>query len=370
MPDTYPLPEGDPQSLGFAAKPLEHLDRLIREHIAGGRYPGAQIALARHGKLALFRTYGDAKTEGGKVPASGSTLFLLFSQTKVLTSSAIWALVEEGRLSFMDKIADHLPEFAARGKADITLHQVMTHQAGFPSGDVSRESWADHARMRAEVCDFSLDWTPGTRLQYHSRAAHLTQAMVIEAVTGRDYRDVIREKVLAPLGLGNDIFVGVPAEQQGRCADTYAPEPRDNSAEFKAAGLPSGGGYATARGMTAFYQMLLGPGRLRDLRLFSPRLVAYVSRNHTGDRGDVQMDGIPMHRGLGPHVRGDSDRIRGLGTIAAPQTFGHGGVGSSYSWADPTSGVSFTYITNFVSPDPWHSARLDRVANLVHAAID
>jgi CubicO group peptidase (beta-lactamase class C family) len=82
------------------------------------------------------------------------------------------------------------------------------------------------------------------------------------------------------------------------------------------------------------------------------------------------MGGIPMHRGLGPHVRGESDRIRGLGTLGAPSVFGHGGVGSSYSWADPTSGVSFTYLTNFVSPDPWHSARLDRVANLVHAAID
>ena len=58
------------------------------------------------------------------------------------------------------------------------------------------------------------------------------------------------------------------------------------------------------------------------------------------------MTGIPMHRGLGPHVRGESDRIRGLGTIGAPSVFGHGGAGSSYSWADPTSGVSFTYMTN------------------------
>ena len=162
----------------------------------------------------------------------------------------------------------------------------------------------------------------------------------------------------------------MPTEQQSRCADTYAPEPRDNSAEFRAAGLPSGGGFATARGMAAFYQMLLGKGRLGNVRLFSPRLIAYVSRNHTGERGDEQMNGIPMHRGLGPHVRGESDRIRGLGTLGAPATFGHGGVGSSYSWADPESGVSFTYLTNFVAPDPWHSARLDRVANLVHAAID
>jgi CubicO group peptidase (beta-lactamase class C family) len=370
VPNNYPLPSDELASLGFAAKPLQELDRLIRQHIEEGRYPGAQIALARHGKLALFRSYGDAKTETRRMAATDDTLFLLFSQTKVLTSAAVWVLVEEGKLSFMDRIADHLPEFAQRGKGEITLHQVMTHQGGFPSGDVTRATWTDHARMRAEVCDFSLDWTPGTRLQYHPRAAHLTQAMVIEAVTGQDYRDVIREKVLAPLGLGNDIFVGVPESEQQRCADTYATEPRDNSAEFKAAGMPSGGGYATARGMAAFYQMLLGGGRLGEVRLLSPRLIAYVTRNHTGERGDDAMGGIPMHRGLGPHVRGESERIRGLGTIAAPETFGHGGAGTSYSWADPTSGVTFTYLTNFMAPDPWHTARLDRVANLVHAAID
>ena len=370
MPDNYPLPSADPVSLRFAPAPLQHLDRLIRQHIEEGRYPGAQIALARNGKLALFRSYGDAMTDPRNAPATDETLFLLFSQTKVLTSSAVWALVEEGKLSFMDRIADHLPEFSARGKSEITLHQVMTHQGGFPSNNVTKATWTDHARMRAEVCDFALDWTPGSKLQYHGQAAHLVQAMVIEAVTGQDYRNVIRDKVIAPLGLADDIMVGVPEAKQSRCADTYAPEPRDNSAEFRAAGLPSGGGFATARGMVAFYQMLMGGGRLGAVRLFSPRLIAYVTRNHTGERGDEQMGGIPMHRGLGPHVRGDSDRIRGLGTIGAPSVFGHGGVGSSYSWADPSSGVSFTYLTNFVSPDPWHSARLDRVANLVHAAID
>ena len=63
MPGEYPLPSSDPASLGLAAKPLDHLDRLIKQHIEEGRYPGAQIALARHGQLALFRTYGNAKVE-------------------------------------------------------------------------------------------------------------------------------------------------------------------------------------------------------------------------------------------------------------------------------------------------------------------
>src|SRR5258708_27567936 len=103
--------------------------------------------------------------------------------------------------------------------------------------------------------------------------------MVIEAVSGRDYREVIRDKVLAPLGLAGDIFVGVPAEEQGRCADTYAAEPRDNSPEFKAAGMPSGGGYAAARGMAAVYHKLLRQGRLGGVRVLAPRLLAYVTEN-------------------------------------------------------------------------------------------
>ena len=86
---SYPLDSADLASLGFDAKPLGHLDNLIRGHIAEGRYPGAQIALARHGKLALFKTYGAAKTEGAKEDATDRSLFLLFSQTKVLTSSAV-----------------------------------------------------------------------------------------------------------------------------------------------------------------------------------------------------------------------------------------------------------------------------------------
>ncbi len=145
MPDVYPLTEADPAKLGFAATPLQHLDRLIRQHLEDGRYPGAQIALARRGQLALYRSYGDAKTEPGRAPTTGETLFLLFSQTKVLTSAAVWTLIEEGKLSFMDRVADHLPEFAQRGKGDITLHQVMTHQGGFPSGDVTQATWTDHA---------------------------------------------------------------------------------------------------------------------------------------------------------------------------------------------------------------------------------
>jgi CubicO group peptidase (beta-lactamase class C family) len=79
--------------------------------------------------------------------------------------------------------------------------------------------------------------------------------------------------------------------------------------------------------------------------------------------------GLPMHRGLGPHSRGEAPKVRGLGAIAHPRTFGHGGVGSSYCWADPTSGVSFAFLSNCRQPEPFHSERMDVLSNLAHASI-
>jgi len=134
MPAEYPLPSADPATLGFAATPLQHLDRLIRQHIEEGRYPGAQIALARHGKLALFRSYGSGKTEPRNLPAADDTLFLLFSQTKVLTSCAVWTLIEEGKLSFMDP----------RGSLRLLAGLDSGHSAAIPPARRAPDPGNDH----------------------------------------------------------------------------------------------------------------------------------------------------------------------------------------------------------------------------------
>lgn len=375
MSNSYPLPKSDLIKLGFHAPALDKLRGVIQKHIAEGRYPGAQIALARHGQLALFETFGNASIEGNKA-AQDDTLWLLFSNTKVITAMGVWALVEDGLLTFNDRVAEHMPEFAQHGKGEITLAQVLSHRGGFPSQNVTPAVWTDPAEMRKQVCNFTLEWTPGTRLQYHGRSALWVAAALIEITSGMDYRDFLRQRIIEPLGLGRDIFVGMPDAEHARAAAMYEPVEGkqvalkdENTAPFRRAGVPSSGGYATARGMAALYQMMANFGKLNGTRIFSRRLVEFVTRNHTGDMLDHGM-GLPMHRGLGVHTRGVSEKIRGLGAIGSPRTFGHGGVGTSYCWADPDSGVSFAYISNSRQPDPWHSRRLDIVANLVHSAID
>ncbi|OLC14876.1 MAG: hypothetical protein AUH29_09460 [Candidatus Rokubacteria bacterium 13_1_40CM_69_27] len=390
---TFPLESAAPSALGLDPRALERLRELIIRHIVDGRYPGAQIAIARRGRLALFTTIGDARLDPQRVVARDDTLWLLYWNTKVITACAVALLADHGALSLTDRVASYVPGFEVHGKRRITILELLTDQGGFLGAEVPPEAWNDHELLRRCVCDFALESTPTpasalaaidalTRTDYRAfvraRATYWTAAVLIEGLTKTDYRAFIRENIIEPLGLADELFVGLPDSQQARAADLHEPSfdgarqirrADENNAVFRRAGIPSSGGYGTARAMAAFYQMLVQGGTLAGVRLLSPRMVAYVIRDFTGDRVDNHT-GMPMHRGLGPHSPGTAETIRGLGSLASARTFGDGSGGSSCCWGDPDSGVSFAYITNSRVPDPWHSTRVDLVSNLVHSAID
>lgn len=374
----FPLPEADPGSLGLDPAALGRLVATVERHVAEGLHPGAQLAVARHGKLALSRSIGQARVGADAMLASDRSLWLMYSNTKVITAATIWSLAEEGALRFGDPIAQYLPGFEKHGKDGITLIQLLSHQAGFPSAVVPEACWTDHDLLRSTVCDFRLEWEPGSRVHYHPAAAHWVCAALIEAVTGQDFRQVIRDRIITPLGVGDELFVGLPEGEQARAAGMYDPEPHgpgftprmpEMTSAHRAAGVPGGGGYGSARAMAAFYQMLAQGGSLGGKRILAPRTVEYVTRNVTGDRVDGYT-GTIMHRGLGPHIRGTTETMRGLGALAHPRTFGHGGVGSSYCWADPASGVSFAFFSNArLDNANKHDPRMEVLSNMVHAAI-
>ena len=392
-----PIEDAPQPSLGLRASSLQPLYDAIQDHIAKGRYPGCQIALAWQGRLLVERSFGMARlgrsaraesdplrapdaqgVDDQALEAQADHFWLLYSNTKVLMATALWKLAETGRLRFADPVADYLPDFARHGKGDITIYHLITHQAGFPNAEVPASMWHDMAQVAAFYADVVPDWPAGSRVHYHGLSAHWVLALVIESVTGMRFQDAVRRLVLEPLGLAEDLLMGISEKHIDRMAFLYEPDPsqpsslrlrsESTSQTWQRTGVPGGGAYGTARGMAALYQMMLMGGCLNGQQWISPRTLAYAIRNHTGDRVD-QFMGMPMHRGLGPHLRGYSLSMRGLGDIAPPEAFGHGGVGTSYCWADPTSGVSFAYLTNARIPEPWHSWRLNQIANLVHAAI-
>lgn len=370
------------QHAGIDKDCIARLYARVETDVAAGLYPGAAIAMARHGQVVLSANFGLARLATNETPAQkadSETLWLLYSQTKPVTSCAIWILAERGELSLHTPVAFYIPEFARNGKENLTIYHLLTHQAGFPNAMVPEEAWSDHDLLRQTVCDFSLDFEPGSKVFYHSYAAHWVLAALIEATTKKDFRQYISDEILKPLAL-NDFYVGVPESEHHRLVGAYyCPDAKENTnhvtdrnfdkKSFYQSGMPGAGGYATAADVVSFYQMLLNQGTHNGTRLLSPRMVQYVTANHTEDRID-HFFGTPMHRAMGVHLRGNTPSIRGLGSTAYKQTYGHGGVGTSYSFADPNSGVSFTYLTNSRLTEPTHSKRLDEIVTMAHAAIN
>ena len=87
----FPLGSASPAALDLDPRALDRLRELLTRHVAEGRYPAAQLAIARHGELALAWTLGDARLDPVRAPAGDDTLWLLYSNTKVVTACAVWA---------------------------------------------------------------------------------------------------------------------------------------------------------------------------------------------------------------------------------------------------------------------------------------
>jgi len=151
-------------------KVTDLLDRVKKE-VDEGLLPSAQIALARNGKLGVFETFGDANND---------SLYCVFSSTKAITSAAGWLLIQDGTLDIGRKVSEIIPEFADNDKQDITIEQLFTHTAGFPHASFRPTDWLDKASRNTRFSSWKLNWTPGSRYEYHPTSSMWVIAEIIK----------------------------------------------------------------------------------------------------------------------------------------------------------------------------------------------
>src|SRR5207302_540665 len=106
-----PLPEAKPDEVGFSQQGLARLDDFFAREIAAKRVPGAVVAIARDGKLAHYKAYGQLDAAKG-TPMPLDAVFALASMTKPMVAVAGLTLMEQGRLPLQAKVADYYPDFA------------------------------------------------------------------------------------------------------------------------------------------------------------------------------------------------------------------------------------------------------------------
>ena len=121
-----------PEDAGIDSEKLGLLFARVKRDVDEGLLPSAQVAIARHGKLAGFQTFGNAVQGGQSRPATDETLYVIYSSTKAVVGAAVWTLFDDDLLRLDEKVADIIPEFGTNGKENITVEQTMLHIGGFP----------------------------------------------------------------------------------------------------------------------------------------------------------------------------------------------------------------------------------------------
>jgi CubicO group peptidase (beta-lactamase class C family) len=350
------------------------MDRAERD-IKEGVLPACQVAIARNGKIAAMKTFGRATQGGMEKQATDETVFVAMSATKAITSSALWLLIQEGKISPADKIVKYVPEYGTNGKESTTIEHLLIHTAGIPTAPGSFKDWGDHERRLERFAQWRPVNPPGEKFFYHIHANYWPIAEAIERITAKHLGDFVRERIAEPLGLP-DLRIGLPRSIQHRMADVkWVGEPAKD-AEYQKLGVtppraslgsitedavlemndpamretdfPAGGLMTTAGDIALFYQALLNDGKTHEgARIWRSDMLREARRIRSGNLIDPAR-GITANRALGIVIAGGDGKAnqRGFGRTNSEEAFGHPGFGGQIGWADPATGISFGYLTN------------------------
>ena len=164
---------------------------------------------------------------------------LVFSTTKGMTATCANKLAQEGKLDTDAAVADYWPEFAANGKADITVAQLMSHQAGLAwvDGEMTAEEALSWEPVIEALENQHPHWEPGTQHGYHATTFGWLVGEVIRRITGRSVGAYLHDEVATPLGL--DLWIGLPEAEESRVGRLISFLPPGISMDMRAGRSPA-----------------------------------------------------------------------------------------------------------------------------------
>jgi CubicO group peptidase (beta-lactamase class C family) len=181
------------------------IDELMKVYNNYRQFNGA-VLVAENGKVIFKKGYGLANMEWN-IPVEPDTKFRLGSITKQFTSMLVLQLVQEGKVKLEGKLTDYLPDYRKDTGDRITIHQLLNHTSGIPSYTGMPNFFQDVSRNPYSVSDFvkkfasgDLEFEPGTKWNYNNSGYFLLGA-IVERVTGKPYEQVLKERILDPVGM-------------------------------------------------------------------------------------------------------------------------------------------------------------------------
>jgi CubicO group peptidase (beta-lactamase class C family) len=354
--------------LSLSAERLKRIDQLLQRYTDENRIAGAVALVLRDGQPVYERAVGWSDKEAGR-PMSTSTVFRIASQTKAITSAAILALMEEGKIGLNDPVGRFIPTFNKTtvavkddsgvkfvpARRPITIKHLLTHTAGISYGTESHiadtyrskglgpaagNGWytADKDEPICETMErlgtLPFVAQPGEAYVYGYNTDIL--GCVVEKASGMPLDEFIRTRITAPLGLKDTRFF-LPSSEQERLATVYSSGP-DGLIVRGPDGSKGQGAYidgprksfaggagltSTARDYARFLEMIRNGGALGGVRILAPRTVELMTTNQSGT--------LHSTTGLGFGLGFETVDVYGASGMAGVGAFGWGGAyGTTY----------------------------------------
>ena len=395
-PQTPPLPEAKPQSIGLSPLRLQRMSDAFQREIDKGTLPGATVMVARRGQIGWFDALGK-QGPGDAAPMARDTLFRIFSMTKPIVSVGIMMLVEDGHFVLSDPVAKFIPEFADQkvgvennGKLDLvppvrqmTVQDLLRHTSGITydhTGNSLVQQQYQQSRLRsrkisnaehaAMVASLPLMCQPGAEWNY-SRSTDIL-GRIIEVVSGKSLSAFLTERILAPLQMAETAF-HTADQNAGRLAEPFATDPWNgekvqlfNMLEKPVMESGGGGLVSTTMDYARFCQMLLSGGTLDGTRIIGRKTLELMASNHLDP--DVKVDSPLMPAGhgfgLGFAVRTEQGIAPFPGSVGQ---FFWSGMAGTFFFIDPAEDL----FTVFMMQGPGQRGYIRTLLrDLVYAAVE
>ena len=325
---------------------FSEVDSLVSEAISRKVFPGAQLLVAKNGKVILNKCYGKFTYAKNSPEVTPNTLYDLASLTKVVaTTTAAMILYERGLLSLSDKVVKYLPEFDNNGKDEITIEQLLLHTSGLRAGRRFYKKYSTERETINAIMNENLIHEPGEKFVYSDLGMIVLQK-VIERITGVPLDKFVYDEVFSKLNLSH-IMYNPPDSLKSLCAPTE----KDNywrhkivqgSVHDETAALLGGvsgnaGLFSNARDLGVFVQMLLDGGIYKGKRILRKETIELFTERKANDRA----------------YGWDTKSAKGYtsaGKLFSLDSFGHTGFTGTSIWVDKSRNLFVIFLTNRVYP--------------------
>jgi CubicO group peptidase (beta-lactamase class C family) len=396
VPQTPPLPQAKPESLGLSSVRLQRMSDAFRRDIDKGTIPGVTVMVARRGQIGWFEALGK-QSPAAPAPMAENSIFRIFSMTKPIVSVGIMMLLEEGHFLLNDAISKFIPEFADQkvgvennGKLDlvplarpITIQDLLRHTSGITydhTGNSLVQQLYQQSRLRSRkisnaehatlVASLPLLCQPGAEWNY-SRSTDIL-GRIIEVVSGKSLSAFLTERILAPLQMAETGF-HTAAENADRLAEPFAADPWSgekvqlfNMLEKPVMESGGGGLVSTTMDYARFCQMLLNGGVLDGVRIIGRKTLQLMASDHLGPNVRVQGTLVPPGHsfGLGFAVRTQEGMAPFAGSLGQ---FFWSGMAGTFFWIDPKEELFAVFMSQGPGQREYFRTLL---RSLVYAAVE